>query len=560
MKKLYTLLSVILFTVNLLSQAPPNSWFAGITATNCPFDSSVTINQTEYWMVYQTQNGKWNGEIDSTRCISLEEVDNDLEIDLTQIDPSKPLFVKSLMDDDTKILLEPNTLYNTSFHFRKSDVTLLNLNEDCANGLCSGLIVGIEIPDSTGLDTALRMHSTTATQNSFSDASTCIATEKFDENYLKEFILKVTLTNQTVDDQWLRLRRVYNTHLGWWDDYQVYDMPIPENLYNGSSYNAYLTDFSVEGGNALLMYGETTYPSPEHLSYVEAHLVQNKPTQETININLLEYENLVYQPFTELRGGLIQGDDSVRHIVNLNNWGGTICMEPIIDFAFNGPTHYVHHDGYVEFHGKTSCMIFKNGATLNVAENATFHYGNGGEGMLAICDGSTINIAKNGILVIDNHMILKSNGNKENQQVFMELNPGSTLQFAENAKLSHIGLYPEMRLNIYMNGGVLDDHLLTESERQLINRIYPEPDEQNIFTVSPNPISENCMVSMIAKNEGDISFQIIDMNGRMVQSYQKSIEKGYNEFGLNLNGYSSGMYLFKLESSEMSACQKLIKL
>ncbi len=563
MKTFYLLLSGILLTINLWSQDPPNPNFNGIFETACPFDSTVTINRTGYWLIYQTLNDKWNGEIDSSRCISVEEVSNDLEIALNQIDPTKSLFIKSLMNDDTKVFLSPNSLHNSSFYIRKSDDALLNLNEDCENGLCTGLIVGIEIPDSTGTEKTLRMHSTTASQSSSKvRAEICIATEKFNENYLKEFVLKVTFANQELDGQWIRLGYVSNEEfISSWEDYRIYDMPIPESLYDGTSYNANLHDFSIiYDGNALLMYTDTTYPSPDHLSYVEAYLVSNKPTQETINFYIDDYETLVYQPFTELRGGLIEGNDSLRHLFNLINNGGTFCMYNFVELIFDEDNHYIHNGGHVEFHGTTSCMLFKNGGTLNVAENTAFYYGNGGEGMLAIIGGSTINIGKNGTLVIDNHMIFKGGGQNEKQQVFMELNPGSTLRFGENAKLSRKGSNPEIRFNVYMNGGILDDQLLTDTERQLINKIYPEPDKQNNFAISPNPAGENCIASMIVKHEGDISFEIFDMNGRMIQSYNKSVEKGYNEFEFNLNRLSSGMYLIKLESNELSASQKFVKL
>ena len=446
MKTFYTLWIILILSINLNAQSPPNSNFFGLSSGPCPFDTSVTINQTDFWLVYQTLNDKWDGEIDSTRCINLEEADNNLEIALDQIDPSKPLFVKSLMDDENKVFLEQNTLHNCSFVVRKSIGAELNLNEDCENGLCTGLRVGIEIPDSTGTQKAMRFYNTTSTQSSTKVvAEMCIATEKFDENYLKEFVLKFTFVNSNLEGEWLQLRYVYNEEMDdGWGNYKLYDMPISEGVYDGSSYNVALEDFAQDYTvNGLVMYTDTTYPNPNNISFVEAHLLSNKPTQEIINFYIYSHQTLIYQPFAALRGGLIEGDDSIRHIVNLINNGGSICNYGIIDFAFDGTTNYVHNGGNVEFHGATSCWIFKNGGHLNVGENVTFNYGNGGEGMLAICDGSTINIEKGGTLEIDNHMVLKSNGNKEDQQVFMELNPGSTLRFGENAKLSHVGIHPE---------------------------------------------------------------------------------------------------------------------
>lgn len=561
MKTLCFLAAFFCILTTSRSQNLPNGFFNDVSTIPCPFDSTQTINHPDHWLIYQTVDDKWDGEIDSTYCISVEDEGFYLKINLDQIDPAKPFFVKCLLDDNDKILLETDNLYNADFRFRRSSGVSLNLNEDCENDLCSGLIFGIEIPNSTNTGKVLRMHQTTATQFSTSGiASICFATEKFEENFLKEFVFKVTLANQDVENEWFGIQSSYiEDFSGWSDNFRIYELPITESMYWGATYNAYFSDFSIYP-NGLIMYNDTTYPSPQNLSYVEAHLVENKPTQETINFFIYDYETLVYQPFSELRAGLVEGSDSLRHVLNLINNGGTICMSDVIDFAFNGSTHYVHQGGTVDFHGTTSCMIFKNGGTLNVAENTTFYYGNGGEGMLAICNGSTINIAKGGALEIDNHMVLKNCSTDQDPQIFMELNPGCTLRFAENARLSNMSGDPSLKLNIYMNGGVLEDHLLTAAERQLINRIYPEPDARNNLTFSPNPTDGRFIVSMILANEDVMVCKIFDLNGRLVRTLKVNTEKGYNEIAIDLHDLQSGMYFLKLDSGELNVCEKLMKL
>ena len=561
MKTFYILLFGLFFSINLKSQSPSNPFFNDISTIFCPFDPDDVIVHPDHWLIYQTLNDKWDGEIDSTRCINvIESVNWGIDVDLSQIDPQKAVFIRSILNDSNKILLEPNTLHNVSAFINFSEDIQINTAEDCPGELCSGLIIGIEIPDSSGNEKAMRIYKSSSNSSTYFSTQLCLSTEKFEENYLREYIFKISFESQNLDNAKLIKPRAYNEIVYDWGDYRIYEMDVPESFYNGSSYDVGIKNFTSSESNFLLMYNDTTYPSPSHISFVEASPLPNKPTQEVINVYIEEYETLVYQPYTEPRAGLVEGNDTLRHVLNLNNWGGTICMEPYIDVSFDGTTHYVHHSGHIEFHGTTSCMIFKNGGNLTLAENTTFHYGNGGEGMLAICDGSTINIEKGGTLVIDNQMVLKTTGEKEDQQVYMELNPGSTLKFTENAKLSHVGLHPEMRLNVYMNGGVLDDHLLSETERRLINKIYPKPDVQNNFKLSPNPAGEYCNFSLIVENGGVFSLKIIDMSGRVVQYSNKTIQKGYNEFEIDLTKFSSGVYFLKVESNEINTSQKLIKL
>ena len=72
MKTLF-LLSFLLSPILLQAQIP-NSNLKDLSAIPCPFDSSVEVAQPDYWRLYQTLDGNWDGPIDSTICISVEQI------------------------------------------------------------------------------------------------------------------------------------------------------------------------------------------------------------------------------------------------------------------------------------------------------------------------------------------------------------------------------------------------------------------------------------------------------------------------------------------------------
>jgi hypothetical protein len=59
------------------------------------------------------------------------------------------------------------------------------------------------------------------------------------------------------------------------------------------------------------------------------------------------YQTLEIQPFTHLRGALVQGSDTLRHILNLVNNGGNFCLN-FLDLIFSGINEWTldHTAGY----------------------------------------------------------------------------------------------------------------------------------------------------------------------------------------------------------------------
>ena len=573
MKGIFTLVFSLsfFFSFGQISASPPNSNFSTATMRPCHFDSTQMLLQADDWLIYQTLNDAWDGEVDSTRCIGVtEDTLDQLIIELDQIDVAKPVFVRSLMGDSTKVLLTPDWVYEGNGRIDISENTFINFSPNCPNGLCTGMVIGIEIPDSTGTSTNLRTYFDAAETGGDRFYLTCMTTEYFEENYLKEFIFKFKLLGTQGENRWFRPRfsKIYPV------DSSVLrllnkDTTVSENMFSSfdSTYNLNLTDIAMPGSwweNVfLLTYQDTTYPSPNHISYLELTPEENDSIPRMINLST-NYSTLHLQPFTGFRGGLVVGSDSIRHQVNLFN-DGMFCLNGgFIDLTFNGGNNYIHQGGEVNFGAATSCMRFQEKSALIVDEEVTFEYGRNGHGMLALATGGTIELRKNSTLVIDTRVFLyeleKLYGVVENQQIYMELNKGSRLIFGKNAKLDNrYSVDKNMKLNIYMNGGALDISQLSSESRAVINLIYPKPPryfEENV-KVYPNPTSGNLTFSMVLDEAEMVKIEAYDLAGRLVFSKKQNGEKGNNEIQMQLE-LSAGVYFFKIKSRLGEAIKKIV--
>lgn len=68
------------------------------------------------------------------------------------------------------------------------------------------------------------------------------------------------------------------------------------------------------------------------------------------------------------------------------------------------------------------------------------------------------------------------------------------------------------------------------------------------INLSPNPASNQVMVSFYEASEGPVNLQFIDYTGRTVFESNFNAIKGYNSFDLNISGLSKGMYYVILKS------------
>ena len=239
-------------------------------------------------------------------------------------------------------------------------------------------------------------------------------------------------------------------------------------------------------------------------------------------------------------------------------------MGGLIDFVFDNGTKYIHQGGHVDFGHRSACFMFQNGAALEVADNTYFKYGQEGKGILALRPGSTIKLGKESQLVIDNTLWLQGRPTAQfpDHQIYMELNKGSTLSFTENAHIyNSLSFVEGTKLNVFMNGGILDDTKLPAADRALINRIYPEPKpifSENIKLLQ-NPVNETLALSFLSAYNGELIIEVYDFQGRVLDKKNHDVFIGKNELWHDIHGLPSGIYLAKIKGGNGEAVVKFIK-
>lgn len=78
------------------------------------------------------------------------------------------------------------------------------------------------------------------------------------------------------------------------------------------------------------------------------------------------------------------------------------------------------------------------------------------------------------------------------------------------------------------------------------------------FTLSPNPSSDHINIQLSANNEGMATIEIINISGQSLKTERVDMTKGQNDFKLDINELSQGIYFVKLNDGLRSTFKKLI--
>lgn len=575
MRKVQLLSLFILGNYVLPAQSIYYNDFQGLSTHIC-VDSSGPVIQVlpDGWIIYQTTNGNWDGPVDSTRCISADAQvgANGSRIDLEQIDPAQPLFIRATAEELNlnSSPLAPNALYNL-FACASLDggaVSQFLTGSNCAQDVCTGAFVGIAIPDSNGAPgLATRFHTALASENQLHYCfESCFPSEYFDDQRLRELVLKFSFAPATdLTGRFL--------HLSYITIQQGFELPgfitevlaYPQQFANGE----YAVNVSEAANNPaffnqnyLALHEPFTYPDAQHETYIEGRPVPNTSDSRTIKLVVDQYQTLEIQPFTNFRGAKVLGSDSVRHTLHLVNNGGEVCMN-FLDLIFGGADEYQHGGGTVSMHNAFSCMQFHDKSALRVQAGATLHYGLDGAGMLLLCPGSTIALERDATLYFDARLVLSEcNESALPQQIYMDLPPGARLVFTENAHVTNqFSHQQQMQLNVRMLGGTLDDSALAPNDQAVIQRIWPAPAsrmEDNIG-LFPNPFSVEITLQYLAGAPEEIHLVWTNLRGQIVGTELLQAMRGPNQWQPKLPE-AAGMYLVTLQGTAGKCTKKVVRM
>ncbi|MDG1261675.1 MAG: T9SS type A sorting domain-containing protein [Flavobacteriales bacterium] len=542
MRSLYLL--AFLLGVSHLSAQEVSEYISFFPNTPDTCGSGLDIMRPEHFIAYQTIDNTQDGEIDASTCLEW----SNQGLLLGGADLSRPVFVR-LVDFDLTLPSNSLTMFAIGEAWAWEENPLLEIgNQDfCSNGLCSGMEIEVQIPseDGEGVNTRTWQQEFSfipeGLEGDFSEVATgfamCIPTESFEEQLLQDVTLKIMFGEgeDFINLEPLMIQTRYN-----------YFEISNENVALYQNENEYLFhEYSWEGSaDFLFLHDAGGYASEENRSYIDLYPSTNPSEQQSIPIVFGETDTYTLQPYTFFRGGLVEGEETLRHNLSILNEGAVFCFNAYIDVIIQEGWSYTHRSGILDFQGGRACMQLNEGGKM-IVEDDYLHYGKVGQGMYALYGGSSILLEENAHLYFDGKLLLANHQwDEEFIPVVMTLEQGAKLSFSEFAKLDNLTLDRQTKLLIYNRGGAIDLTNLSEQERASIE-IVEEAVATKHITLLGNPVQENGMLDFMLFEDGPATIRVIDFNGKQV--IEQELDSHTPLTHLDLDGLSAGTYLLKVK-------------
>ncbi len=85
---------------------------------------------------------------------------------------------------------------------------------------------------------------------------------------------------------------------------------------------------------------------------------------------------------------------------------------------------------------------------------------------------------------------------------------------------------------------------ITQNEETVITGSY----NYELYQNYPNPFNPSTTISYSLKNQGEVRIKLYTITGELIKTLQFGIKnKGYNETKIDMTGYTSGIYLYRIE-------------
>jgi hypothetical protein len=530
-------------------------------------DSVTPLIGYHNWEAYQTLDNTWNGPRDSSICVSLyhaNALDNP-SIAFDEIDIDRPIYVRAIFQENP--ILDENKIYYV-YHDMYSTYYDIPNNDFCENGWCEGIMIGIASPsdtiDSTSV-TNIKYYSENFSNFGFcSSIDMCVPTEYFQEgNTLKEFVFKLKVENVGVEEY---------TFLGNFDLMSTNDCT---NLINtstlpsfGSGFNSYFlysgqfcfdNNCNYGPGNMIQWEGQGI-PADTNMYFLDVPAIPPSNQIQNIVLQIGETNGLIFQPYTQIRGGLIDGSDSIRHTLSIESWGN-FCLPSgiMVDMPMAPGSFFAYHRGMVSIPFGT-CLRFEYDAVLRVCDDATLHYGMLGNGMIAMNSGSKIELQENAGIHFGNIFSLWDYPGQTNpDNIHIYLKKGNSLVFDIYSSILNRSLDNRMKLVVHLQGGYLDISNLDENSRKHLVVEYDRPDAGiEILSMYGNPLSD-LNFTLHSNESGMASAEIFDLMGKKVMTVQLTLNEGFNQIQIPLPSIATGTYVLQIASNKASTQTKFMK-
>lgn len=526
------------------------------------YDSTLTIQTFEGWEAYQTMDNTKDGIKDSTICINIYNPNTYKgSIYFDEFDENRPVFLKYTFPENT--ILEENAVFSINQNLGLEFFNLIDTENDlfCNDSFCDGAIVRVEAPIAPGdsVPTIREYQSQFGVDDYFGyGANVCFPSEYFEDgNRLIDYTLKIPFLPNPDQNVFEFFRPGFDDF-----DFLTYSLDSASILqYNDSQFVYWFSSYFGLENNFLVRYeDELEFPSVDHVDYLDLYPIPNVDTVSMVNLQFGYGTSLTFQPFTELRGGLIEGSDSIRHNYNIEFMSGNICMYPFLEVVISDRNRLTYYDGEFDIQ-HNACVMLKRNATLEIAQNSHLEYGKNGVGMIALFDESNLVLNTHSSFEIDNQIILwDTPWLDEDQSIEIHLVPYSEFSFGPSSRIDNRATNHNMKMRFHMEGGKLDLAGLSEEDLKHIELVYPENNQEEMeIQFLQNPVDENLKFSlnMDSKSNGDLL--IFDTSGRQIISKNMDLQKGVNFFSESVETLSVGVYTLKMVSANQSKTGRFVK-
>lgn len=139
-------------------------------------------------------------------------------------------------------------------------------------------------------------------------------------------------------------------------------------------------------------------------------------------------------------------------------------------------------------------------------------------------------------------------------------NPGPSALFIKNMLMAGVDIKPSLQ-NITVSNGRLNVNnsvMLVQSITSSGNNQNIIPARFNLYQNYPNPFNPSTVITYDLPKTGFVSLKIYDALGREISTLVNgNIEAGVHQAVWNAKDFTSGVYFYKLETSEYTATKKM---
>ncbi|MFY0673658.1 MAG: T9SS type A sorting domain-containing protein [Bacteroidia bacterium] len=260
------------------------------------------------------------------------------------------------------------------------------------------------------------------------------------------------------------------------------------------------------------------------------------------------------QPFVNIKGGIYDTLNNIRHKLNLFIMDSSICFQHhFIELVFNGDDELHFYNNQIHHRYSRSCLMFEQKAKLIIEKDGHLEFGNEGKGILAVKPGASIELEPNADLSINGQLALLDYKDWiQGGHVEIYLRPGNTLTFGEGASVSNrVFEHGSVKLHVYLEGGELDISNLDEKSKELIVVYNSAPefvlsslDQVNPY---PNPTNGQFFMEFTSDASGILNWYLYDLKGNQIEDGFYSIKNGYNNLTFDIKENRSGVYILSLD-------------